>query len=82
MKSDRQAELCYLISKCKAKLKKLQPHLEVSEVTSFLYNKILVEKAIYKAELDSTSTSFFKRLMVSMRNINPASRQYICDYFK
>ena len=82
MKPDRQAELSYLISKCKAKLRKLQPHLDVSEVTSFMYNKILVEKAVYQAELNAIKPSFFKRLMGAIRTINPDSKQYICDYFK
>ena len=82
MKPDRKAELNYLIAKCKAKLRKLQPHLDVSEVTNFMYNKILVEKAVYQAELNAIKPSFFKKLMNSVRAMNPESKQYICDYFK
>ena len=82
MKPDRKAELSYLIAKCKAKLRKLQPHLDVSEVTSFMYNKILVEKAVYQAELNAINPGFFKKLMKAVRTLNPDSKQYICDYFK
>lgn len=82
MNESRELQLKCLIAKCGAKLKKLQPHLEISEVTNTLYNKILIEKATYHAELNSDKPSFFKKLLKSVKTLNPSAKHYICDYFK
>ncbi len=82
MAQNRKAELQYLIAKCKAKLNQLQPHLEISEITNELYNKILVEKAVYKRELDGLKEGFFKKLLKIVNKTNPSSRRLICDYIK
>jgi len=82
MTASKEEQLKELISKCKEKLKKLQPHLEISEVTNTIYNKILIEKAIYQNELKTLKASFFRRLLKSVKVLNPSSKYYICDYFK
>ena len=79
---ERKEQLDNLIQSCQAKLKKLSAYLEDSDVSNTLYNKILIEKAVYKAELDSLQEGFFKRLLKSTRSLNPTSRHLICDYFK
>ncbi len=81
-RQNREVELQYLISKCKTRLSQLKPHLDVSELTNVMYNKIIVEKAIYKKELDELKAGFFKRLIKAVKKVNPSSRQLICDYFK
>ena len=82
MKNARQEQLQYLIAVCGHKLKKLQPHLDISEVTNELYNKILIEKAIYLAELQELNETFFKKIAKTIKNLDTSSRYYICDYFK
>jgi len=82
MTASKELELQYLISKCGNKLRKLQPHLEISEVTNTLYNKILIEKATYHEELKKLKSGFFRKLLKSVKVLNPSSRHYICDYFK
>ena len=78
----RQTQLQYLIAKCGEQLKKLQPHLDFSDITNVMYNKILIEKAIYKAELKEVKPSFFRKLLKSVKSIGSADKYYICDYFK
>ena len=82
MNVSRQIQLKHLIAKCGDQLKKLQPHLDFSDVTNIVYNKILIEKAIYKAELKEVKPSFFRKLLKSVKNLNQSSKYYICDYFK
>jgi len=80
-RNNREAELQYLISKCKSRLLQLKPHLDLSELTNVMYNKILVEKAIYIQELKDMKAGFFRRLLQTVNKANPSSRHLICDYF-
>lgn len=61
-------------------LAKLRPYIEKSEVCSDLYNKVLIEKAVLKKELDDLqNNSFLKRV----KHLIPRrGEKLICDYFK
>lgn len=59
-------------------LSKLGEHIEKSEVCADLYNKILVEKAVLKKELDDLQNkSFINRI----KHLLPRQEKLICDYF-
>ena len=60
-------------------LAKLKEHMDKSSVCSDLYNKVVLEKAILKKELeDSEKNSFMERV----RNLVPRKKTLICDYFR
>ena len=60
-------------------LAKLKEHVDKSSVCSDLYNKVILEKAILKKELeDSKKNTFMERI----RNLVPRKKTLICDYFR
>ena len=61
-------------------LAKLKEHINKSEVCSDLYNKVLIEKAVLKKQLDDLQqNSLVKRI----KHLIPRNRErLICDYFK
>lgn len=72
-------ELVNSIKEKEVQLSKLKAHVDKSSVCSDLYNKIVLEKAILKKELeDLEQNSFIKRI----RAIIPRKKTLICDYFK
>ena len=72
-------ELIKSIREKELQLAKLRAHIDKSSVCSDLYNKVVLEKAILKKELeDSNKNSFMERV----RNLVPRKKTLICDYFK
>ena len=60
-------------------LAKLKPHVDKSSVCSELYNKVVLEKAILKKELENTSKF---TIIEAIKNILPRKKALICDYFR
>lgn len=72
-------ELLLSIKEKELQLAKLKEHIDKSSVCSDLYNKVVLEKAILKKELeDSEKNHFFENL----KNIIPHKKTLICDYFR
>lgn len=72
-------ELIKSIREKELQLAKLRAHIDKSTVCSDLYNKVVLEKAILKKELeDSEKNSFMERV----RNLVPRKKTLICDYFR
>lgn len=72
-------ELIQSIREKEIQLAKLREHVDKSSVCSDLYNKVVLEKAILKKELeDSKKNTFMDRI----RNLVPRKKTLICDYFK
>ena len=72
-------ELIQSIKEKEIQLAKLKEHVEKSSVCSDLYNKVVLEKAILKKELeDSQKNPFMQRII----NLVPRKKTLICDYFK
>lgn len=72
-------ELIQSIREKEIQLAKLKEHVDKSSVCSDLYNKVILEKAILKKELeDSKKNTFMDRI----RNLVPRKKTLICDYFR
>ena len=72
-------ELIKSIREKELQLAKLRAHIDKSSVCSDLYNKVVLEKAILKKELeDSEKNSFMERV----RNLVPRKKTLICDYLR
>lgn len=68
------------IRKKEIQLAKLKEHIDKSEVCSDLYNKVLVEKAILKKQLDDLRSN---TLINRIKHLMPRrGEKLICDYFK
>lgn len=72
-------ELIKSIKEKEIQLLKLKEHVDKSLVCSDLYNKVVLEKAILKKELeDLTKNKFAEKI----KNLIPRKKEFICDYFK
>ncbi len=72
-------ELIKSIKEKEVQLSKLKAHVDKSSVCSDLYNKVVLEKAILKKQLeDLDKNSFVNRI----RAMIPRKKTLICDYFK
>ena len=72
-------ELVLAIEEKERQLAKLKEHMDKSSVCAELYNKVVLEKAILKKELeDSQKNKFFE----GVKNFLPRKKTLICDYFK
>ena len=72
-------ELIQSIREKEIQLAKLKEHVDKSSVCSDLYNKVVLEKAILKKELeDSQKNTFMQRII----NLVPRKKTLICDYFR
>ncbi len=60
-------------------LAKLKVHIDKSEVCSDLYNKMLLEKAILKKQLDDLQNN---SLVNRIKHFLPRQEKLICDYFR
>lgn len=61
-------------------LEKLKQHIDKSDICSDLYNKMLIEKAILKKQLDDLKNNSIAN---RIRHLIPhRSEKLICDYFK
>lgn len=60
-------------------LAKLKEHMDKSSVCSDLYNKVVLEKAILKKELEDMDKNKF---LENVKNLLPRKKTLICDYFR
>ena len=68
------------IKEKEAQLKKLAEHAQKSEICSSLYDRVLIEKAILKKQLDDMKKN---NLLNKIAHLVPKqNEQLICDYFK
>lgn len=72
-------ELIKSIKEKELQLKKLKEHIDKSSVCSELYNKVVLEKAILKKELEKLDKNQF---FESLKSLLPRKKTLICDYFK
>ena len=72
-------ELIKSIREKEIQLAKLKEHSEKSTVCSDLYNKVVLEKAILKKQLEDLGKN---KVVNIMKNLIPRKKVLICDYFK
>lgn len=72
-------ELIKSIREKEIQLAKLKEHVDKSTICSDLYNKVVLEKAILKKQLEDLNKS---NLFDGIKNIIPHKKTLICDYFK
>ena len=72
-------ELLLSIKEKELQLAKLKPHVDKSSVCAELYNKVVLEKAILKKELEDSSKN---AIIEGIKNLIPRKKALICDYFK
>lgn len=72
-------ELIKSIREKEIQLAKLKEHVEKSSVCADLYNKVVLEKAILKKELENSRKN---NIFGCIRDIFPRKKTLICDYFK
>ena len=72
-------KLIEAIKQKEIQLAKLAEHVDKSAVCSDLYNKVVLEKAILKKELQDMDRNKF---LDNVRNIIPRKKEFICDYFR
>ncbi len=71
-------ELIKSIREKEIQLAKLKEHIDKSSVCSDLYNKVVLEKAILKKELENLDKNKF---IDGLKNLLPRKKVLICDYF-
>ncbi len=72
-------ELIKSIREKEIQLAKLKEHIDKSSVCSDLYNKVVLEKAILKKELEDLDKNKF---IDGLKNLLPRKKVLICDYFR
>lgn len=78
-KTNKAKDLKDAICVKESQLDKLKLHVDKSAVCSDLYNKVVLEKAILKKELqDLENNTFIKKV----KKLMPHKKTLICDYFK
>ncbi len=73
-------ELIQSIREKEIQLKKLKEHIDKSIVCSDLYNKVVLEKAILKKELEDLNKK--TNFLDGLKKLIPHKKTLICDYFK
>lgn len=71
-------ELIKSIREKEIQLAKLREHIDKSSVCSDLYNKVVLEKAILKKDLENLDKNKF---IDGLKNLLPRKKVLICDYF-
>ena len=66
------------IARKQVQLDKLAEHVDKSYICSQLYNKVVIEKAILKKQLDDLKKS---KLAEKVVRLFPRKKTLICDYF-
>lgn len=74
-----EKELIQLIKEKEIQLAKLKEHIDKSTICSDLYNKVVLEKAILKKELEDSKKN---KIVENIKNFLPRKKTLICDYFK
>ncbi len=72
-------ELVLSIKEKEQQLAKLKEHVDKSSVCAELYNKVVLEKAILKKELEDSQKNKF---IEGVKNLLPRKKTLICDYFR
>ena len=72
-------ELIKTIKEKEVQLSKLKAHIDKSSICSDLYNKVVLEKAILKKELEMLEENKFLK---KIRRVLPRKKTLICDYFR
>lgn len=72
-------ELIASIHEKELQLAKLKEHIDKSEICSDLYNKVLIEKAILKKQLEDLQNN---SLVNRIKHLLPRQEKLICDYFR
>ena len=72
-------ELLQAIKEKEEQLSKLKAHIDKSVICSELYNKVVLEKAILKKEIDDIDRNSFAN---KVKYLFPRKKDRICDYFK
>lgn len=72
-------ELIKSIKEKEIQLVKLSAHVDKSFICSELYNKVVIEKAILKKQLDDLNRN---KLAEKVVRLFPRKEKLICDYFK
>lgn len=72
-------ELLLSIKEKELQLAKLKPHVDKSYICSELYDKVVLEKAILKKELEDSSKN---SIIEGIKNLIPHKKTLICDYFR
>lgn len=72
-------ELIRNIREKEIQLAKLKEHVDRSSVCSDLYNKVVLEKAILKKELEDLDKNKF---IENIKSLFPKKKTLICDYFR
>ena len=67
------------IKEKEAQLKRLAEHAQKSEICSSLYDKVLIEKAILKKQLDDIRQN---SILKKIAHLAPRKEKLICDYFE
>lgn len=73
-------EILAAITQKEIQLKNLENKVDVSCVCSDLYNKIVIEKAVLKKDLDSLDSKM--SFLDGIKKIMPRKKRLICDYFR
>ena len=68
-----------LIKEKERQLARLREHADKSSVCAELYNKVVLEKAILKKELEDSRKNKF---VEGVKNLLHRKKMFICDYFK
>ena len=71
-------ELISAITQKELQLAKLKAHIEKSDVCADIYNKLLIEKAVLKKQLDDLQNN---TLSNRIKHLIPRREKLICDYF-
>lgn len=72
-------ELLLSIKEKEMQLAKLKLHIDKSSVCNDLYNKLVLEKAILKKELEDSQKS---NVIDGIKKFIPHKKTLICDYFR
>ncbi len=72
-------DLILSIKEKEKQLAKLKEHVDKSSVCAELYNKVVLEKAILKKELEESKKSM---LAEGFKHLLPRKKTLICDYFR
>ena len=72
-------ELLLAIKEKEMQLAKLKLHIDKSSVCGDLYNKLVLEKAILKKELEDSQKS---NVIDGIKKFIPHKKTLICDYFR
>lgn len=78
-KEIRKKNIKLSIKEKEAQLAKLKLHVDKSETCSTIYNKIVLDKAILKKELDDMDKN---PVVEKIKKILPKKEKLISDYFK